>query len=700
MKARFVREAQSAAALYHPNICTVYAIEEWEGQLLLAMAFVDGVTLKERIDQGALDPQEVVRIAIQVASGLETAHARGIVHRDIKSSNIMLAPGGRALILDFGLARSPQHPEVQTGGATMGTVAYMSPEQVRGEPVDSRTDLWSLGVVLYELLTGELPFPGGDEAAVFHAILESAPSRLNETREGLAGDLAQVIGRTLAKGRNRRYSTASEVLIDLRSLQANMGGRTVMGFASPSSPPLVSEQKPAIAVLPFANLSGDPAHEYFCDGLAEELIHSLAHLQGLRVVARTSSFSFRETSSDVREIGRKLNVERLVEGSVRMAGNRLRITAQLVSTADGSHLWSERYDRDFGDLFAIQDDIALAIVNEIKPRLLKGDREKLLKRHAEDPETYRLYLNGIYNNRKGGQGGLRSAFDYYGQAVRREPGFALAYASLSVAQNDWVLRGYPSDLATFETSRENALCAVALDDQCARAHVSLGVVKRVYEWDWTGSEREFKRALELNPNEAVAHSEYATLLVVLGRGEEAVREARLGAELEPLALTYLTPVGSVLWAVRRFDDAIEELRKIVSMDPAWGQAHYYLVRAYAAKGLYPEARLALARIFELWGRNSRCVGMQALVQAASGERDEARASLQELVELAAKESVSPYSMALIHAQLGENDRAFGQLSRVVAERPRWWPFPMTDSMLDGLRGDPRWPKLLKEMGLG
>ena len=335
----------------------------------------------------------------------------------------------------------------------------------------------------------------------------------------------------------------------------------------------------------------------------------------------------------------------------------------------------------------------------LKPKLLAGEKERLIKRHVEDPEVYRLYLRGIYSNRKGGRSGLDSAFGYYRQAIDRDPEFALAYASLSVAQNDWVVSGFPSEAASFEASRENALRALALDDRCARAHVALGIVKRVYEWDWPGSEREFRRALEINPSEAVAHSEYATLLTVLGRGDEAVQQAKLGAELEPLALNYLTPVGSVLWTARRFDEAIDLLREIVAMDPNWGQAHYYLVRAYAAKGMYPDALESLEKLMVMWGRAARCVAMLGMVHAAAGRHDEAHAELGELLDRSVKEAVSPYSLAIIHAQLGEIDSAFNCLQRVVDERPKWWPFPTTDSMLDPLRGDPRWGRLLERMGL-
>ena len=398
-KRRFLQEAKAASALDHPNICTIHEINETDdGQIYLVMACYEGETLKQWIERGALALDEAVDIATQVGQGLAEAHGAGIVHRDIKPANLLIAKGGVVKILDFGLAKLAGTEGVTQTGTTVGTVAYMSPEQARGEEVDHRTDIWSLGVVLYEMLTGQQPFQGENLLAISNAILEQEPASLTRLRTGTSPALARVVTRSLANSRDGRYQSVADLLTELRAVKASV--------QAPTGATAVSQSDvPSIAVLPFADMSPQKDQDYFCEGMAEELIDALARLDGLRVVARTSAFQFRGKGHDLREVGEKLNVKTVLEGSVRKAGNRLRINAQLISTDDGYHLWSERYDRDMEDVFAVQDEIAQSVVEKLKVKLLGVADEPLVKRLTDNLEAYNLWLKGRYYSGRASGGG-------------------------------------------------------------------------------------------------------------------------------------------------------------------------------------------------------------------------------------------------------------------------------------------------------
>jgi serine/threonine protein kinase len=429
-KDRFVREAQAASALDHPNICTIYEIDETDdGQMFIAMAFYMGTTVQRKIESGPLEPSEALDIAIQVAQGLSKAHEMSIAHRDIKPANLMITGDGVVKIVDFGLAKLAGRAKLNGAGTILGTVAYISPEQAHGEEIDHRTDIWSLGVVLYEMICGQLPFKGEYEQAVIYSITNEEPEPLTRLRPDIPIELEKIVNKALAKRSDLRYQVAFEILNDLRKFKKE--------FESTKEKPSSTKHRSSIAVLPFINLSADPEQNYFCDGVAEEIINSLTHLEGLRVVARTSAFSFRGREIDIREIGNKLNVETLLEGSVRKAGSQVRITAQLVNVADGYHIWSERYDRNIGelccpeDIFAIQDEISLAIVDNLKVKLFGKEKAKLMKRHTEDVDAYSLYLKGRYFWNKRTEESLGKAVKHFEQALERDSGYARAYAGLS-----------------------------------------------------------------------------------------------------------------------------------------------------------------------------------------------------------------------------------------------------------------------------
>jgi serine/threonine protein kinase len=524
-KHRFIREAQAASALDHPSICTTYEIDEIDDQTFIAMSYIEGRSLAERIESGPLEAAEAVRIAIQVAEGLQRAHRKGIVHRDIKPANIMLTDDGHAKILDFGLAKLADRTRLTKTATVMGTVSYMSPEQARGEAVNYGADIWSLGVVIYEMLTGEVPFDGANDQAVIYSILNKEPEPISSIREDMPHALDEAVRKMLRKESEERYEDMDSLIGDLKRAQSGLA----------ASPMPEEESSPSIAVLPFTNMSADPDQEYFCDGLAEELINALTQIEDLHVVARTSAFSFKGQQLDVREIGRKLNVATVLEGSVRKAGNRLRITGQLVKVADGYHLWSERYDREMDDVFAIQDEITLAIVDKLKPRLLGEEKAKLAKSRAVDLEAYNLYLRGRWFAGQLAQEAFEKAIECYNQAIKKEPDYAPAYAGLADCHTWLPFVGPFESKKIMPKARKAALKALQLDDNLAEAHSSMALIKSLYDWDWESGEREYKRAIELNPGVAFIHQRYAMFLMYMGRHDEAINEAERALELDPLS---------------------------------------------------------------------------------------------------------------------------------------------------------------------
>jgi len=467
---RLAREAQAAAALNHPNICTIHEIDEVEGQTFIAMEHVEGETLRARIRSAPLDIGEALDMAAQVAEGLAEAHAKGIVHRDIKPANIMITDAGRVKIMDFGLARTAGCGQLTKTGTTVGTVAYMSPEQARGAALDHRTDIWSLGVVLYEMLAGKRPFKGDHDQAVIYSILNEEPRAVSSIRPGVAAGLERILTGMLSKSPSSRYQTAQEIVTDLRADMDESESPTLISRAAGSGSP------PSIAVMPFVDMSPGKDQEYFCDGMAEELINTLTKIRDLKVVARTSAFSFKGKTMDVREIGRRLNVEKVLEGSVRKSGNKLRITAQLINVADGYHVWSEKFDRDMEDIFAIQDEISLAIVDNLEITLLKKEEEALLKRYTEDLEAYNLYLKGIYFLRMYTAEGFQEAIRHFEQALQEDPNYALAYYGLAevfYAISYWA-NVPPHD--AYPQAKEYARKAIEIDEDIGEAHAALGLV--------------------------------------------------------------------------------------------------------------------------------------------------------------------------------------------------------------------------------
>ncbi len=700
LKERFKREAQAAAALNHPNIITIHEVAEYENRPYIAMEYVEGESLKDLIAKKDLSINKAIDFAIQICAGLAKAHQAAIVHRDVKPQNVLIDKDGRVRILDFGLAKVRRDAMLTQIGTTVGTVAYMSPEQARGEKVDHRTDIWALGVVLYEMLAGQMPFKGEHDQAVIYSILNTYPQPISGLRPGMPGELEQVVNKTLAKDREERYQQINDTLIDLRSVKDAFGSGVTRSLQ------VEIEPSPSIAVLPFANLSADKEQEYFCDGMAEEIINALTQVEGLHVVARTSAFSFRGKQLDIREIGRRLNVGAVLEGSVRRAGARLRITAQLVNVADGYDLWSERYDRDIGelccpeDIFGIQDEISLAIVDKLKVKLLRKERAKLVKRHTEDLVAYDLYLKGRYLWNKRTEDGYQKSLEYFQQAIERDPTYALAYAGIADCYDLLGWYDYLPPKEAFPRAKAAAEKALEMDETLAEAKASLGWISVNYDWDWLAAESKYKRAIELNPSYATAHQWYAEYLSYMGKHDESIAEAKRAQELDPLSIIINNDLGQVFYYARQYDRAIEQLQKTLELDPNFIVAHFFLAFLYAQKAMYGKAIAEVQKAMDLsGGGDSLIVAQLGTIYSCSGRRDEANKVLDKLHGLSKKRYVSPFYIALIYMGLGQNDQAFEWLEKAYEERDHWLETLKVHPMLDSLRSDPRFTKLLKKMRL-
>jgi len=699
---RFIHEAKTASALQHHNICTIHDIDETPdnpasadapagGQLFIVMDCYEGQTLAKMIERRPLPVDQVIDIAIQIAQGLQAAHEQGIIHRDIKAANILIANGGIAKILDFGLAKLSRQTVLTQTGSTVGTVAYMSPEQALGNNVDHRTDIWSFGVVLYEILTGERPFRSEYEQAIIYSILNEEPKPIKELRLDVPPALELVVTRATRKDQGARYQHVAEMLADLRSLAEQLGSRTAI------KQPSLEKPQPSIAVLPFANLSADPENEYFSDGMSEEIINALTKVEGLHVVARTSAFAFKGKNEDIQEIGRKLHVDHVLEGSVRKSGNRLRITVQLIKIADGYHLWSDRFDRMMDDIFAIQDEISLAIVDKLKVTLLAKEKGALAKRSTENLESYDLFLQGRYSLNKNTRESLQEAIEKFKEAISLSPDYAQAYAEMALAYN---LLGFmyllPANEA-YPKAREFAQKAIEIDPANADAYVILANTKLFFGWDWEMAGNRFMKAIELNPNSAHARVYYAFHLLCLGRVNESLREMTIAYSLDPLRDPMM--LGLVLLRSGRLQEAQEQFRKSVESEPKRAHALWMVGHIDVLGGRFEEGLATIRKALALSGNSAIILAGLGWCNAVAGKRDEAMKALEELRERSRREHIRPYFSAKIYSALGETDLAFEWLEKAYAEHDSSLISVLNDESVAGLHNDPRFNGLLKKMKL-
>jgi serine/threonine protein kinase/Tfp pilus assembly protein PilF len=658
---RFRREAQAAAGLNHPNIVTIYEVGDHQGRPYFAMEYVEGRSLKEHIQQGDIITERIINGAIQICDGLQIAHTAGIIHRDIKPSNIILDLSRRPRILDFGLAAVSGAEQLTKTGSTMGTVGYMSPEQVACGEIDHRSDLFSIGVVLYELFASRPPFKGETEAATLQAILHDTPEPLARYKSGISDDLQRVITKLLEKDPDLRYQSAAGLISDLKKIAQ---GRSDISAISHVAAP---EVRPSIAVLPFTNLSADPEQEYFCDGMAEEIINALTHLENLRVIARTSAFAFKGKNEDMREIGRKLDVGTLLEGSVRKAGNRLRITAQLIKVTDGSHLWSERYDRELEDVFAIQDEISLAIADKLKLELLQEKKEKIIRPQTEDLDAYNLYLKGRYFAAKRTEEDLCKSIEYFKQATAKDPNYALAYAELGYSYALLADNGDYSLTEAASKAQAVVLKALKIDDSLPEAYACLGMVRTYLDWDWEGAEVAYQRAITLNPASTMAHYLYAFHLTLLARYDDSAIEFQRALETDPLSLINNRNYGMFFLYAGRFDEAIETLHRALEMDPNFPAIHWGIGEVYYCKSMYTEALAEFQKEIEIH-RMSDSIPKTwiGITYAAMGEKNKAQEILDEINRQKKGVRNKQFFVATLHFALGDKDQGFESLAKATA----------------------------------
>jgi serine/threonine protein kinase/tetratricopeptide (TPR) repeat protein len=695
ISSRLEREARLLASLSHPNIAAIFEeLAEAEGATYLILEYVPGRTLADRIAEGLISLEEVLSIASQIAAALATAHGHGIIHRDLKPGNIKITPEGNVKVLDFGLAKAIeeagtqiQQSTVTQPGRVVGTPAYMSPEQAMGDPVDYRTDIWSLGVVIYEMLTGELPFQGNTQQALTHSILHDEPKLLTSVQRDAPIKLERLISKMLQKDRLSRHGNIKAVAKELETIRRD----SVTDVAA-------SRRSPSIAILPFVDMSPARDQEYFCDGMAEELINALSQIKDLRVIARTSAFSYKGKDVNVREIGRELDVATVLEGSVRKAGNRLRITAQLVDATGGHHLWSKRYDREMDDVFAIQDEITSSIVDNLKPKLLGEEKIKLAKERDVDIEAYQLYLMGrfLWNQRME----LKTAADYFRLAIKQDPSYALAHDGLADCYNLLGYYNYLRPKEAFPKAKVAALEALKLDNTLAEAYTSLGWISMLFEWDWECAEREFRRAIDLKPNYATAHHWYSVLLFAMGRFDDSIFEIKRAQELDPRSVIINAGLGWPHCFARRYNQAIEAFQNALSIDENFWYAHWGLAVPYIFKGMHKEALAELQKARHLHkGWQTRIESAIGVVYGYMGEREEAQRVLNSLLEHSQHEYVPPVFISHVYFALEDNSQGFDWLDRAFEVRDDELTWIKTYPLYDHVRSDPRYTALLRKMNL-
>jgi eukaryotic-like serine/threonine-protein kinase len=740
---RFQREAKAISSLQHPNICTLYDIGSENGIDFLVMEYLQGDTLQDRLLRGSLPLEQVTRHGMEIADALDTAHRKGFVHRDLKPSNIFLTQHGEAKVLDFGLVKLEEEAltdqrtvtspaNLTSPGVAVGTVAYMSPEQARGDELDARTDIFSLGAVLYEMTAGKPAFPGKTTAVIFKAILDQTPPPPSDLNPKLPPRLEEIIFKAVEKDRDVRYQSAADIRADLKRLRRDTesasgenvnrvnaaktkpwsltkswiiaGVLTVVALAAAAFlfRTRSNQTIDSIAVLPFANASADPSMEYLSDGITEGIIDKLSGLPNIKVISRTSVFRYKKRDIEPQKIARELGVQALVTGRVLQRGAELSVSAELVDTREDKQLWGEQYNRRLVDIASVQQEIANAISGNLRVRLTSEEKIRLSKPDSANAEAYQLYLKGRYHINQTTAEGYRKGIEYFQQAIDKDPGYALAYAGLAASYGG--LGGgaaYASPRETLPKAKAAAIRALELDETLGEAHAALGYVGFFSDWDWAKAEREFKRAIELNPNDAVSHALYSEILGTQERFDESLAEAERAQKLDPLSPHVLTQLASAYLSTRRYDEAIAQFQSALDLNPDAGDIRAQLAWAYGAKRMYPQAIAEYEKIAEpqkaMTEENQTVTSGLGWVYGVSGRRVDALKMVKEFKDLSSHAYVDPYNIAVIYAGLGEKDEVFRWLEKAYEQRSSGMPYLPTDPFWSEIRSDPRYRDLRRRM---
>ena len=725
-KSRFLQEAQAAAGLNHNNICTVYGVDEHDGHLFISMEYIEGGTLREKLPYAKAD--DAITVAMQIGEALQEAHSKGIVHRDIKADNVMLTSKGQTKVMDFGLAKLKGSLKLTRTSSTVGTLAYMAPEQIQGGDADSRGDIFSFGVLLFEMLTGKLPFRGEHEAAIMYSIVNEEPQPVEQFNKNVPSGLTQILKRALEKNPDTRYQSMQELVNDLSLLR---GGGTL------PSTPIHSEGKgvfsglskllrpvilipvfvvlgavvagliffgrgdttiDSIAVLPFENVSANKDLEYMSDGITESLINSLSEVASLRVLPRSTVFQFKGQEAQAQRIGKELGVKAVLTGRVVLRGANLNVQVELIDVQKQAQLWGEQYNRNMTDIIVVQEEIAKQISEKLRLRLTGEEQKRLTKRYTENVEAYQLYLKGRYYWAKRTAENLNKAVTYFNESIHADPSYALAYSGLADAYIILGVFGEQSPAEAFPRAKAAASKALEIDPSLAEVYASLGDISIHFDWDWNAAGQNLKKAIELDPGYATAHHWNSEYLTIMGRHDEAIAETKKAAELDPLSLMINTFVGWNYYCARKNDSAIVAFGKALEIDQGFSWAHLYLGWSYLQMQKWNEAINHLLLASQSY-ENPLMLASLGRAYALAGRTRDAQDILDTLTNLSKQRFVSAYNFAVVNLGLGQKDRTFEWLEKAYQERSSWLYLIKVDPIWDPLRDDSRFSALLKKMDL-